>query len=170
MSDCKFCKMQLEKNWLFCPFCGSLISAEGRPDASGPDSEYHWSPPKPGAPSSADSLYVRSPRAGSKDARASGKGPPTQDSRSSREFGAYGVGVRAQVFEVIVRQGIAGAPWREICAGPMQVNNISADDIQEEIDRRLGDGGMQTARVPKKPRSPFGEWFDSLKNPNPSHD
>jgi hypothetical protein len=50
--------------------------------------------------------------------------------------GSYGSGVRAQVFEVIVRQALAGAPWREICAGPMQVNNISADEVEVEVKRR----------------------------------
>jgi len=50
--------------------------------------------------------------------------------------GSYGSGVRAQVFEVIVRQALAGAPWREICAGPMQVNNISAEEVESEVKRR----------------------------------
>jgi hypothetical protein len=50
--------------------------------------------------------------------------------------GSYGSGVRAQVFEVIVRQALAGAPWREICAGPMQVNNISPDEVEAEVKRR----------------------------------
>ena len=31
--------------------------------------------------------------------------------------GFYGAAVRDQVFEVIVRQGLAGAAWRTICAG-----------------------------------------------------
>jgi hypothetical protein len=48
----------------------------------------------------------------------------------------YGSGVRAQVFEVIVRQALAGAPWREICAGPMQVNNITPEEVESECDRR----------------------------------
>ena len=52
--------------------------------------------------------------------------------------GAYGPGVRGQVFEVIVRQGLAGAPWRLICAGPMKVNNITAEEVQAEINRRRG--------------------------------
>ena len=43
---------------------------------------------------------------------------------------------RAEVFEVIVRQALAGAPWREICAGPMQVNNISPEKIEAEVQRR----------------------------------
>ncbi len=50
--------------------------------------------------------------------------------------GSYGNGVRAQVFEVIVRQALAGAPWREICAGPMQVNNIMPDEVEAEVRRR----------------------------------
>jgi len=50
--------------------------------------------------------------------------------------GSYGSGVRAQVFEVIVRQALAGAPWREICAGPMQVNNISPEEVEAEVKRR----------------------------------
>lgn len=50
--------------------------------------------------------------------------------------GSYGSGVRGQVFEVIVRQAMAGAPWREICAGPMQVNKIDVEDIEAEVQRR----------------------------------
>jgi hypothetical protein len=50
--------------------------------------------------------------------------------------GSYGSGVRAQVFEVIVRQALAGAPWREICAGPMSVNNITPDEVETEVKRR----------------------------------
>ncbi len=50
--------------------------------------------------------------------------------------GSYGSGVRAQVFEVIVRQALAGAEWREICAGPMQVNNISPEEVESEVKRR----------------------------------
>ncbi|MBI2809254.1 MAG: hypothetical protein HYX67_00270 [Candidatus Melainabacteria bacterium] len=50
--------------------------------------------------------------------------------------GAYGLGVRSQVFEVIVRQAMAGAPWKEICQGPMQVNQITEAEIQAEVARR----------------------------------
>jgi Ca-activated chloride channel family protein len=55
----------------------------------------------------------------------------------SSQSGSYGMGVRAQVLEVIVRQAIAGAPWRQICAGSMQVNNITEEEVQAEVDRRL---------------------------------
>jgi hypothetical protein len=50
--------------------------------------------------------------------------------------GSYGTGVRAQVFEVIVRQALAGAPWRELCANPMQANNISVNEVEAEVKRR----------------------------------
>lgn len=45
-------------------------------------------------------------------------------------------GVRDQVFEVVVRQALAGAPWQEICAGPMQANNIRPADVEAEVNRR----------------------------------
>jgi hypothetical protein len=66
---------------------------------------------------------------------------PVQSGPSTGGFagsgtGSYGHGVRAQVFEVIVRQALAGAPWREICAGPMQVNNITPDEVESEVKRR----------------------------------
>jgi uncharacterized protein YfaS (alpha-2-macroglobulin family) len=51
--------------------------------------------------------------------------------------GSYGSGVRAQVFEVIVRQAIAGAPWPEICAGPMAINSISVEEVEAEVGRRV---------------------------------
>lgn len=44
-------------------------------------------------------------------------------------------GVRAQVFEVIVRQVIAGAPWQAL-AGPMQINKITRAEVLEEIANR----------------------------------
>ncbi len=50
--------------------------------------------------------------------------------------GSYASGVRAQVFEVIVRQAMNGAPWQQLCAGPMQVNNISPAEIESEVERR----------------------------------
>ena len=45
--------------------------------------------------------------------------------------------IRAQVFEVIVRQAMAGAPWREICARPMEVNRITPEEVEQEVERRL---------------------------------
>ena len=51
-------------------------------------------------------------------------------------FSPYGAGVRQQVFEVIVRQAMAGAPWQEICKGPMAVNSITEDQIKAEVIKR----------------------------------
>lgn len=45
-------------------------------------------------------------------------------------------GIRAQIFEVIVRQALAGAPWREICANPMRVHGLTVDDVEAEVQRR----------------------------------
>ena len=45
--------------------------------------------------------------------------------------------LRDQVFEAIVRQAMGGAPWREISARPMKSHNIEADDVQNEVNRRL---------------------------------
>jgi hypothetical protein len=76
-------------------------------------------------------------------ANAANRANTTQQQQAATPFssgggssGSYGSGVRAQVFEVIVRQALAGAPWREICAGPMQVNNISPDEVESEVKRR----------------------------------
>ena len=48
--------------------------------------------------------------------------------------------IRAEVFEVIVRQALAGAPWREICASPMRRNNITAEEVEAEVERRRSGG------------------------------
>lgn len=74
------------------------------------------------------------PQAPAPQTPASVPGAPTTGLTSGP--GSYGSGVRAQVFEVIVRQALAGAHWREICAGPMQVNNISPEEVEAEVKRR----------------------------------
>ncbi|MBP7861257.1 hypothetical protein KA183_06210 [bacterium] len=50
--------------------------------------------------------------------------------------GVYGTSVRQQVFEVVMRQAMAGAPWKELCKGPMKVNGIDPKEIEEELKRR----------------------------------
>ncbi len=94
----------------------------------------------------------------------------TKNRQSSQAgSGRYGAGVRAQVFEVVVRQGMQGAPWRSICAGPMAVNNISADEVQAEIDRRRGKMGGQHAKKDdeKPPRKGTGGSSKAPKKPFP---
>lgn len=43
---------------------------------------------------------------------------------------------RAMVMEVLVQQALAGAPWQVIGAGPMQVNDITAEDVLAELEKR----------------------------------
>jgi hypothetical protein len=87
--------------------------------------------------------------------------------------GQYGRRIREQVFEVIVGQAMSGAPWREICSGPMQVNQISVAEIEAEVRRRQAeirgreadeDGG-QPSRVPKKPKQPDDDSSNQLALP-----
>jgi predicted nuclease with TOPRIM domain len=80
-------------------------------------------------------------------------GPKTEQVDGSK----YGAVVRAQVLEVVVRQAIAGAPWQEICRGPMEVNNITIEEVEEEVQKRRGGGGgaASASKAPKAP-SPLG--------------
>lgn len=71
--------------------------------------------------------------------------------KTDSESGSHARGVRSQVFEVIVRQALIGAPWRELCAGPMKVNGITKEEIEEELHRR-GGGDNQSAPVPRAPK------------------
>jgi Ca-activated chloride channel homolog len=124
------------------------------PSGGGWDSGASWGALPPGAPASpapsqAQNFPAGSPRAEMDQLSCSesagdswgGDAQPQMQSGSSQPFaggggGSYGSGVRAQVFEVVVRQAIEGAPWREICAGPMQVNNISEEEVIQEVARR----------------------------------
>lgn len=47
---------------------------------------------------------------------------------------SFGERIKEQVLEVVIRQAIAGAPWKEICQGPMAVNNISDEEVQLHVD------------------------------------
>jgi hypothetical protein len=92
-------------------------------------------PAAPAAPSSNQPVPLP-PAQGAAAPQVINRAPVPGPSTFVSGTGSYGTGVRAQVFEVIVRQALAGAPWREICANPMQVNNISADEVEAEVRRR----------------------------------
>lgn len=81
--------------------------------------------------------------------------------------GGYGEGVRRQVFEVIARQAMVGAPWQEICAGPMMVNSITVEQVEEELRRRRGGDQPPDAAVPQNPESPQGTGSVALSLPAP---
>ncbi len=44
---------------------------------------------------------------------------------------------RDQIFEVIVRIGLTGAKWRQLCEETMLANKITAEEIEQEIEKRL---------------------------------
>ncbi|HEY9784942.1 MAG TPA: hypothetical protein V6D17_06025 [Candidatus Obscuribacterales bacterium] len=44
--------------------------------------------------------------------------------------------LRAQIFELIVKSALEGAPWREEYAVAMEMNMISAEEVESEIKRR----------------------------------
>lgn len=52
------------------------------------------------------------------------------------QSGVYGASIKQQVFEVIVRQAMAGAPWRDICNAAMIANGIDPKEIEEELRHR----------------------------------
>jgi len=90
--------------------------------------------------------------------------------KSFQDEGTYGSGVRQQVFEVIVRQAIAGAPWKEICAGPMQVNKISVHEVEEEIARRSGMLDFNYRENTQKKPDSKSQVSDSKQNSPPRPD
>jgi len=44
--------------------------------------------------------------------------------------------LRQSVLEIVVKQAIAGAPWREQCRGPMEINGITEAEVEAEVTRR----------------------------------
>ncbi|PWT96961.1 MAG: hypothetical protein C5B53_08655 [Candidatus Melainabacteria bacterium] len=109
--NCQHCAKILQADWHFCPKCGRAVFSQKNtvlPFLSGDREEMF------------DEIARQAV------------------ARSKFKSGSYGSNVRSVVLEVIVRQALAGAPWREICAGPMRVNNITAEEVQAEVDRRSG--------------------------------
>lgn len=53
-------------------------------------------------------------------------------------------GITNQVFEVVVRQAIAGENWKVICQGPMQVHGIESFTVEEEIANRKAGGSPRS--------------------------
>jgi hypothetical protein len=148
--NCKNCAKQLQPDWFFCPGCGSAVHETSVMD------EYLRNADKiddsPGQPKNQAKTIADKIRS----VFANGPTQPLADNGSK-----YGAGVRAQVFEVIVRQAIAGAPWQEICRGPMQVNNITIEEIHEEVQKRRGDEGGGAASASKSPKGPSPKASDA---------
>ncbi len=146
--SCKNCKKQLEPDWFFCTGCGSAVHETSVMDEylrNADKVDDSLGQPKNQAKTIADKI---------RSVFANGPTQPLADDGSK-----YGAGVRAQVFEVIVRQALAGAPWQKICDGPMRVNNISIEEVEEEVRRRGGGGGAASAS--KSPKGPSPKASDA---------
>lgn len=57
--------------------------------------------------------------------------------------------LRGQVLEIIVKQAIMGAPWKTICAGPMQIHKITPEEVEKEVELRQKDGKKPTSSKTK---------------------
>ncbi len=64
------------------------------------------------------------------------KGKPKPEPAAKEVVAADGSLSRQQIFEVIVRIGLTGAKWRQLCEETMLANNISAEEVELEIERR----------------------------------
>lgn len=129
---CTICDLPLKPEWKFCPDCGY----------NAPDWDEHMQPLFDDY-EDAISLTVGSRHISPPPGAEQSFAPPVQPS--------FGMGVRAQVFEVIVRQALAGAAWKDICAGPMLVNQITSEEIEEEVRRRRGGDGPTIPGLPPGP-------------------
>lgn len=144
-SECPRCLEMIRKEATVCRFCSGKLPLREQPaDSAAP--EQQAKPDKTEPFDSHDHLTREGglpkfylPKLGNLFKQSKEQHPPPNQQRFH-----YGPDVRDQVFEVIVRQALAGAPWREICAGPMQVNNISPQEVEAEIKRRLSTDAIDT--------------------------
>lgn len=132
---CPSCNEMVRRNAILCRFCQSRLFIESTDLGSSPTAGTRLSEDdlwneKSSLFKPLYTLPLAQRRARLRDLSKFQKSSPYQN------WGSYGAGVRAQVFEVIVRQAIAGAPWREICAGPMSVNGITPEEIEQELKER----------------------------------
>lgn len=75
--------------------------------------------------------------------------------------------IREQILEIIVRQALAGAPWREICKGPMEVNDISVEEVELNVLYRQrwqsGQDTQITSLERQKLNECLSEWQASAR-------
>ncbi len=147
--QCINCGSQLEPNWTHCPHCGKFKSVLKETVTT----------------EDVDSIFGKMMGSSqkAKDAKA----------REVKAFDAkvtYGSGVRSQVFEVIVRQAMAGAPWRQICEGPMLVNKITAEEIMAEVDRRRKTIGPSKFKKSKEEKAKMDNDFKKSKKSESTED
>lgn len=44
--------------------------------------------------------------------------------------------LRQAVLEIVVKQAVAGAPWKDVCRGAMEINGITEAEVEAEVNRR----------------------------------
>ena len=129
MLQCKKCNQSLDNSWFFCPQCGERANTF----------EYKFDFSMESQSKSQSQSQLQSSSQPPSPSQQESKDERTR-SASSPEVnrGAYGSGVRAQVLDLIVRQALAGANWRELFASPLRVNCIAPEEIEAEVNRRRG--------------------------------
>jgi Ca-activated chloride channel family protein len=110
-------------------------------------------PPAAPAPSAQPSSYMPQSSGELEEDRLCQEAPQSATPFSAGQS-SYGSGVRSQVFEVIVRQAMAGVDYENVCAGPMQVNNISREEVEQEVSRRQALLNQSPAPKPPTPPTP----------------
>ncbi|MBX9948382.1 MAG: zinc ribbon domain-containing protein [Candidatus Obscuribacterales bacterium] len=153
--ECTICGSKLEPTWTHCPHCGkykSLLKAFSAADI--------------------DSIFEKMLNKVQHSVEQAKRPKQPKQPKQPRQIvvtADYTSGVRSQVFEVIVRQALAGAPWRELCAGPMVVNNIAEDEILAEVERRRKALKSRAAAVETKTET-SGKKGQSVAPAKPSLD
>ncbi len=135
-SECPKCLEMIRKEATVCRFCSGKLPKKDH-DATPEQSSSQDHVSREGGVSPVPKFYL--PNLGKLFKHGKEPSPPADPHHLT-----YGAGVRAQVLEVIVRQALAGAPWREICAGPMLVNNITPQEVEAEVKKRLKMDTMDT--------------------------
>lgn len=204
--DCQNCHLPSQNEWMFCPRCGKLLERMIKCRRCSTKVEGRWkychgcgmelAKSKPLLDSEVVEQVVENRL--TEKGKQRDKREPDQTAGIWQQFTGidYGAGVRSQVFEVIVRQAMAGAPWQQICRGPMEVNKITVEEVEREVNRRRAAGdwnfprikeelefevdedddkddegpGLHTAPVPKKPLPPDKGETIKLPLPEPEED
>jgi hypothetical protein len=87
--------------------------------------------------------------------------PSAKDTR----VGSYGHGIRSQIMELAVRHAIAGLPWKEQCAAAMKANQISIEEVEAEVLRRMAMGKVKIFQIdtPQTPGYPRPATWTPMK-------
>jgi RNA polymerase subunit RPABC4/transcription elongation factor Spt4 len=139
---CQKCKASVDSGWQFCPKCGSKVkqlSAEEKAliitsVVKVANVVEDWRAIYQPVLNAVGIPMKEVEAAISEDGRIATSRGHSETALVTRQYDP--AGVRAKILEVIVRQALAGVAWREVCAGPMQVNGITPEEVEAEVKRR----------------------------------